>query len=159
MQTTTEDQEPDGAVLRLSTVGRAGRALLLGSLSALFLTGTVVGDDTWWPFGPWRMFATSTPPQGAVTTLRIEERSAGDPRWRPAVLSVRSVGLTRAEVEGRLPRIVREPAMLGTLARTHSRLRPDEPEWEGVRVARDEAVLRDGAPTGEVRTTIVASWP
>jgi hypothetical protein len=91
--------------------------------------------------------------------MRIEVLTGDDPQWRTAPLSVRSVGLTRAEVEGRIPQITADPAMLGTLARSHARLRPRDVPWRAVRVVRDETVLTDGAPTGEIRSTTVASWP
>jgi hypothetical protein len=158
-QPDTVDPVEQPEILRLSGARKTLLALLLAGLSALFLAGTVRGDDTWWPFGPWRMFATSTAPSGAVVAMRIEVMAGDDAIWRPAPLSVRSVGLTRAEVEGRVPRITADPAMLGTLARSHARLRPGDPPWRAVRVVREETVLADGSPTGEIRSTTVASWP
>jgi hypothetical protein len=149
----------DAEVVRLTTPARAGLALLLLGLTALFLAGTVVGQDDWWPFGPWRMFATSTAPSGSIYSLSIEVRRGDDASWVPAALTPTSVGLNRAEVEGRVPQMTRDPDMLGTLARSHARLRPYEPAWRAVRVVRTQVVLSRGTPTGEVRTSTVASWP
>jgi hypothetical protein len=145
--------------LRLPLAGRLWRALLLLVLAALFLAGTAVGQDDWWPFGPWRMFANSTAPSGSVYSLSIEVRAGDDPDWRPASLTPTSVGLNRAEVEGRIPEMTADPAMLGTLAQAHGRLRPDEPAWRAVRVVRTQVVLSGGTPTGEVRTNTLAAWP
>jgi hypothetical protein len=127
-------------------------------LTALFLGGTFVGQDDWWPFSPWRMFSTSTAPSGSVTALRIDVLIGDDPTWQPAPLTPSAVGLNRAEVEGRIPEITSHPEMLGTLAHSHSRLRPDEPAWRAIRVVRHEVQLANRAPTGVVRDTTLAQW-
>lgn len=173
---------PDGtdgseATLRLPAASRAWRLVLLGVVTALFLGGTAVGNDDWWPFGPWRMFATSTAPTGGIAVLAIEVRTGNqrpgpDPveeygnvaqqaldGWRPAPLTLQTVGLNRAEVEGRVPQMLADPSLLGTLAATHSRLRPDEPRWTGVRVVRVETVIKDRKPTGEERRRVLVEWP
>lgn len=159
-RTAPQTAAPEPEVVRLPAASVAWRAVLAAVLAGLFLAGAVVGDDHWWPFGPWRMFSTSTPPSGAVVYMSIEVRTAGDPpgTWRPAPITLQTVGLNRAEVEGRIPQITSDPAMLGTLATSHSRLRPDEPAWTGVRVVRNEAVIVDRKPTGEVRQIVVATW-
>jgi len=145
--------------LTLSRAGIVWRTALAGILAVAFMAGTVLGQDSWWPFGPWRMYATATPATGAVAVLSIEVRVAGDSTWQPAPLRPDTVGLNRAEIEGRIPKVTQDPAMLGSLARTHSRLRPDQPAWVGVRVVRVEQVLVDRRPTGEVRRQVVVSWP
>jgi len=153
-----ERDVPPNDVIRLPRTGRAWRALLLLAVSALFVAGTWVGQDDWWPFSPWRMFSTSTSPSGSVTAMRIDVLIGDDPTWRPAPLAPSAVGLNRAEVEGRIPQITSNPAMLGTLARSHSQLRPDEPAWRAVRVVKHEVLLQNRAPTGAVRDTTLAQW-
>lgn len=147
------------AVDRLRGAGAGWRLLLVPLLAALFVAGALVGDDPWWPFGPWRMFSTSTPPSGAVVYLSIEVRTVDGTGWQQAPLRPETVGLNRAEIEGRVPQIVRDPSLLGTLVRSHARLRPREPAWTAVRVVRTEALLKDRRPTGETVTRVVASWP
>jgi hypothetical protein len=134
------------------------RVLLLAALVTMFGIGSVVGDDHWWPFGPWRMFSTSTPPTGAVVWMSIESREAGSTEFVPAPLTPWTVGLNRAEVEGQIPEILADPSRLGMLAHARSRLRPDLPEWTAVRLVRNEAVIVDRDPTGEVRARVVARW-
>jgi hypothetical protein len=148
----------DEQVLRLGASARAWRTLLLLALTVGFVAGSLVGQDTWWPFSPWRMFSTSTPPSGAVVAMAVEVRTAGETRWRPADLTPASIGLNRAEVEGRVPQIQSEPERLGTLALAHARLEPRSPRWTAVRLVRRESVLLDRRPTGEVRSTVLASW-
>lgn len=146
-------------VVRLSRPGRVWRLGLVLVLVLLFLLGTAVGDDPWWPFGPWRMFSTSTAPTGAVVSTLIEVESADRPgEWVPRPIDPWTVGLNRAEVEGRLDEIRAEPAMLGTLAASHARLRPREPRWTAVRVVFERHHILDGKPTGEVSRVLVASW-
>ena len=145
-------------VVRLPGRARAGLTALLLVLVTLFLAGTAVGEDSWWPFGPWRMFANSTAPSGSIYSLRIEVQRADDPTWQLAPLNPSSVGLNRAEVEGRIPQMTANPKILGTLAHSHSRLRPDEPDWTAVRVVRSEVLLNDGTPTGKVKETPLVEW-
>ena len=146
-------------VIRLPGLARGWRVGFLLVTASLFLAGTAVGTDNWWPFGPWRMYSTSTPPSGSVYSLAIQVREGNDPIWRNANLNPTSIGLTRAEVEGRVPQMTADPDILGTLARSHSRLRPRQAPWVAVRVVRNEALLSGGAPTGQVRSTTVVSWP
>jgi hypothetical protein len=125
--------------------------------SALLTAGTVWGQDDAFPFGPFRMYATSTGTTGTISVPVIAVRTAGGP-WEPAPLTPRAVGMNRAEVEGQLPRIVADPSLLGRLAAAHARLHPDAEPWTGVRLARRATVVTDRVPTGDVRETILAEW-
>jgi hypothetical protein len=162
--TTAIETQPNDDVIRVSPAGRGWRLLLCLVLTSLFLAGTVVGQDDWWPFGPWRMFANATPPSGSVISLRVEVQVDGDradpagPGWQIAPLTPSAVGLNRAEVEGRIPQMTAHPAMLGTLAASHARLRPKAPPWRAVRVVRNEVLLTDGVPNGATRDTVLAQW-
>ncbi len=94
----------------------------------------------------------------SVTSLRIDVQVGTDLTWKPASLNPWTVGLNRAEVEGRIPQMTADPTILGTLAASHSELKPDEPAWRGVRVVRHEVLLADRKPTGEIRETTVVEW-
>lgn len=131
---------------------------MLGVLTALFVAGSIIGQDSWWPFSPWRMFSTSQAPTGAIIAMALEVQTVADPAWRAAPITPWTVGLNRAEVEGRSTQIAADPSMLATLATSHSRLRPDEARWTGVRLVRHETVVVDRRPTGEVRSTELARW-
>lgn len=146
------------SVLRLSRRGRAWRAALVVTLTVGYLGGSLVGDDHWWPLGPWRMFSTSTSPNAAVTVSALQVQTATEPGWRDTALNPPNVGLNRAEVEGRQNQILADPGMLGTLAESHARLNPDDEPWTGVRLVRRSTVLENRAPTGETRERVVAEW-
>lgn len=145
-------------VTRLGRAGRLWRAALLAALAVGYLAGTLVGDDHWWPLGPWRMFSTSTAPTGAVTVSALQVTTGDREGWQDVPLNPWRVGLNRAEVEGRYPQIVADPAMLRTLAEANARLRPDGEPWTGVRLVRRSTLLRDREPTGQTRERVVAEW-
>jgi hypothetical protein len=146
-------------VVRLGTLARSWRAVLVLALSVLFLAGTFAGNDHWWPFSPWRMFSTSQAATGAVWSTGIEVQTADAPgEWVRAPLTPENVGVNRAEVEGRIPQIEADPTRLGTLAASHAALRPEAPAWTALRVVRRQIVVVDRKPTGEVRTEVVAEW-
>jgi len=154
-----ESEPAEPVTLRLGRPAKALLALALLIVTALFLGGTFHGSDAWWPFGPWRMYATSTAPSGPVGSTRIEVRAEGATGWQPAALVPDTVGLNRAEIEGRLPRIEKDPSILGTLIDSHAKLRPHDPAWTAVRVVRSDVLLRNGSPTGETRDTTLVVWP
>jgi hypothetical protein len=153
---------PDGVeqgVVRLSAVARTWRTLVVLTLTVLFCAGSLVGDDHWWPFSPWRMFSTSQAATGSVISTGIEVQTADAPgEWVRAPLTPENVGLNRAEIEGRIPQIVADPSRLGTLATSHAELRPDSAAWTALRVVRRQIVVVDRKPTGEVRTQVLAEW-
>ena len=150
---------PGGAqVERLGPAGLTARLVAGGLALAALLAGTVVGQDDAFPFGPFRMYSTSTQPDGWVTTVALEARLDGGQEWEPVRLSPGRVGLSRAEVEGRRAAFESEPELLGGLARAHARLRPDEPRWTALRLLRVRTVLADHRPTGEVQTRVLATW-
>ena len=146
-------------MVRLSAVARTWRTLVVLTLTALFCAGSLVGDDHWWPFSPWRMFSTSQAATGSVISTGIEVQTADAPgEWVRAPLTPENVGLNRAEIEGRIPQIVADPSRLGTLATSHAELRPDSAAWTALRVVRRQIVVVDRKPTGEVRTQVLAEW-
>ena len=149
---TTEDVD------RLTRPGLAVRLGVGGGALVALLAGTAVGQDDAFPFGPFRMYSTSTQPDGGVSTVALEARLDGGDAWVPVGLSPGRVGLSRAEVEGRRDAIEADPQLLAGLAATHDRLRPDEPAWTGLRLLRVRTVLEDHRPTGEVRTRVLATW-
>ena len=146
-----------GPVVRLSAGRRAVRTTVTLVVAALLTAGTLWGGDDVFPFGPFRMFATSSATTGAISVAAIEVRTApGD--WQPAPLTLRTVGMNRAEVEGQMLRMEAEPELLGSLAGAYARLHPGAEPWVGVRLKRRSTVILDGVPTGEVREAVLAEW-
>lgn len=148
----------DAPVLRLARPGRTWRVVLALALSAAYASGSLVGQDSWWPFGPWRMFATSTAPSGNVTVVALQVTTSADPQWRDSGLTPANIGLNRAEVEGRQLQVAKDPMMLRTLATAHARMHPGDASWTGVRLVRRATVIREGRPTGELQESVLARW-
>jgi hypothetical protein len=146
------------ATARLSVASRTWRGALVLVLAAGYLGGSVVGDDHWWPFAPWRMFSTSTAPTGTVTASALEVQTASNPQWHGTGLNPANVGLNRAEVEGQQPELRADPDMLGSLAESHARLNPGSEPWTGVRLVRRSTVIEDRQPTGETISRVVVEW-
>jgi hypothetical protein len=126
-------------------------------IAVLLTAGTFLGDDHWYPLGPFRMFSTATKPDGFVNALSLEVRTGGS-QWRRSALTPENVGLNRAEVEGRTPELVADPSLLGDLAAAHARLHPADEPWSAVRVVNNRTEIRGGRPTDEVTRTVVATW-
>lgn len=146
-------------VERLTAAGRAWRTGLVLVLAVLFGLGSTVGDDHWWPFAPWRMFSTSTDPNRAVVSTIMEVRTTHTPdEWVWTSLSLRNIGLNRAEVEGRLGQIREDPDMLATIAEAHERLRPHRARFVGIRIVFERHLLEGGKPTGEITREVIATW-
>jgi len=123
--------------------------------AALLLTGTLVGQDDHFPFGPFRMYATRDAPDGMVRSLRVE---AVDATGRVLVVPDSATGLRRAEIEGQGSRLVADPDLLGEVSRAHDRLHPAQPAYEVVRVVATDTVLHDSRPS-EVRSEqVLATW-
>ncbi len=136
---------------------RAWRLGLLAGVAALLTYGTVAGQDDLWPFGPLRMYATSSGPTGAVSVVAIQVRH-GTEAWRDAPLTPGEVGMNRAEVEGQIGRIQADPRLLGELAAAHARLRPGDPAWSWLRLVRRSAQIVDRRPTGGTSDLVLLTW-
>lgn len=139
----------------LTAAGRRVRVAVTLVLAVLTLSGTVVGQDDDFPFGPFRMYSTRDDPNGTVVSTRVE---AVDTSGRVLVVDERSTGLKRAEVEGQVRRFRDRPQLLGALSRAHDRLRPDEPPYAEVRVVERVYELRDSRPTGVASERVVVTW-
>jgi hypothetical protein len=142
--------EPE--VLRLTRSQRRRRHLGAGVVLALLLAGTVWGYDDDFPFGPFRMYATRSDPNTPVISTRAIGLTAAGEEVR---LSGGQVGLRRAEFEGQINRLRREPELLGLLAEAFEEANPDAPELVAVQVVHRRYELSGGLPTGEFIDTVV----
>jgi len=139
----------------LTALGRAARVAATGVGLVLLLAGTVVGQDDAFPFGPFRMYATTDDGNRPVASTRVE---AVDAAGRRFVLTGGSSGLRRAEVEGQMGRFRSDPALLGALARAYARRNPDRPELVRVEIVVRRYALDDRRPTGEHTDAVELVW-
>jgi hypothetical protein len=143
-----------GEVVRLSARARRWRLAAAGAVLGLLAYGTVWGDDDHFPFGPMVQYAFAADPDGTVGDLFVEADDAAGRRVR-VVLSPQGAGIVRAEVEGQLDRIRRDPSWLQALADAHARLHPGEPRYVRLHVRITHTRLRDGTVAG---VEDVATW-
>jgi hypothetical protein len=141
----------------LSATGRALRLSLALVIFGVLTAGAFFANDDAFPFGPFRMYATSDPPTGEVAVVALEAR-VGDGDWTLVHPSAESVGMNVAEFEGQLPRFEQDPELLGAVATSWQRLHPDDPPWTALRIVRQATEVVDRVPTGEVNETVVAEW-
>ena len=121
---------------------------------ALVVLGSVVGDDDNWPFGPFRMYSTTTRSGGTVTLPFFEAVTEGG---RTVELTTDDVGLRRAEVLGQMDRLRADPELLGDLATAHARLHPDAPRLRELRLMTGVHRLKQGRSVS-FDEEVVASW-
>ncbi|HWI00671.1 MAG TPA: hypothetical protein VNT27_10090, partial [Propionibacteriaceae bacterium] len=77
----------------------------------LLLNGSLRMSDDVWPFGPLSQYAFSPPRDATIVITRVEGRLA-DGRRIDLPLQVESAGISRAEIEARIPEITSDPSLL-----------------------------------------------
>jgi len=122
----------------------------------LLLNGSLRLSDDAWPFGPLSQYAFSPPPDATIVITRVEAL-LGDGRRMDLPLRVESSGISRAEIEARIPEITANPALLGSVVDGWTARHPGEPAIRQVWLVQDENRLVDGRP-GPTRLVELASW-
>jgi hypothetical protein len=139
----------------LSPPGRLLRVIATTTAAGLLLAGTVWGEDDHFPFGPFRMYASAVDPDAPAADTRLE---ATDADGRTVLLTALNTGIRRAEIEGQLPRLQQEPALLQLLIGAYERRNPSAPRLTEVRVIIRWHEVRGFQPTGRWTEDVVATW-
>ena len=140
---------------RLGGRGLTARLVATAVGLALLLGGTLVGTDDDFPFGPFRMFATTDKWSAPISIARAEVTDAAG---HTVELTPGNSGVRRAEVEGQLARFRAEPRLLTGLADAYRAHNPDRPAPRSVAVVlRHHQISRSG-PTGRYSDEVVATW-
>ena len=151
---TTAEQSAETDVLRLSPASRRTRLAVTAVILALMLGGTVWGDDSEFPFGPFRMYSTRNDPNTPVISTRVVGLTAAGEEIR---LSGGAVGLRRAEFEGQVDRLRENPSLLASLAEVYAERNPAAEEMVEVQVIHRRYELDDGQSTGDFTDDVVVS--
>ena len=139
---------------RLTPAGRRARGTATAVVLALVLAGSLWGQDDHFPFGPFRMYATTT--KGAVRSVELRGTTS---TGRRVELEPEQLGLRRSEVEGRLPTLLSDPRRLGRLFADQDR-RSHGSRLVEVRLVQRIDVLQRGHPAGSrEKVLVVASRP
>jgi hypothetical protein len=147
--------EPSTGRDSLSPRGRTARMVITAIGVAVLLAGTLFGTDDKFPFGPFRMFATTNAWSEPISIARAE---VVDAQGRVTVLTEANSGVRRAEVEGQLDRFRSQPSALSGLADAYRAHNPSAPKVAKVAVViRHHEISRSG-PTGHYTDEVVAEW-
>jgi hypothetical protein len=139
---------------RLSGGGRRGRGLATVAVIVALLAGTFVGQDDHFPFGPFRMYSTTNKLDGRVNSAVLEGISTTGERFE---IEFNWLGLRRAEIEGQIPIIERDPSHLRHVAEAYERFHPEGPDLSRIELKYEISRLRDGVPVSMEEETL-AVW-
>jgi len=140
-------------------VTRGGLALRVGVAVlgiGLLLNGSLRESDDAWPFGPLSQYAFSPPPDATIVITRVEGRLA-DGRRIDLPLRVGTAGISRAEIEARIPEIRADPSLLRSVADGWSTRNRREPPLVQLYLVQDETTLLHGH-RGPTRLVEITSW-
>jgi hypothetical protein len=150
-----DTQYGDHAMDALTTRGRGVRILVTVLGLAVLLGGTLWGSDDDFPFGPFRMYAGSNPPNDPAPDTRVE---GVDTTGTVVGLDEGSTGIRRAEIEGQQGRYAGDPALLREVADAYAGRHPAAPALIEVRIVIRWHDIRGGRPTGRTSDETVVRW-
>ena len=135
--------------------------------------GSTIGTDYHFPFGPLSQYAgridstggevVSTYVTAEIETHGYQIRQPGDsgPMILEEInvqLKQTRVGLGRADIEGHVGDIVKDPSMLQALARAQSQLQPNAIPYRKLFLKQDTQLLENGKAVGPKSTKVLATW-
>ena len=122
----------------------------------LLLNGSLRMSDDAWPFGPMSQYAFSPPGDTTIVITRVEGLLA-DGRRIDLPLRVETAGISRAEIEARIPEITADPSLLRSVSDGWTSRNPAEPALLQVWLVQDQTRLVSGR-VGPTRLVELASW-
>jgi hypothetical protein len=122
----------------------------------LLLNGSLRMSDDVWPFGPLSQYAFSPAKDATIVITRVEGLLA-DGRRVDLPLRVETAGISRAEIEARIPQITADPSLLRSVADGWRSRHPGGPALLRVWLVQDQTRLVDGR-IGPTRLVELATW-
>ena len=122
----------------------------------LLLNGSLRMSDDAWPFGPLSQYAFSPSGDSTIVITRVEGLLA-DGRRIDLPLRVETAGISRAEIEARIPQITADPSLLRSVADGWTTRHTGEPALLRVWLVQDQTLLIDGR-VGRTRLVELAAW-
>jgi hypothetical protein len=135
--------------------GRNIRIAVTAIVALLVLAGALVGQDSWFPFGPFRMYATADKLNSPIADTRFE---LVDATGVTVELTQYNTGIRRAEIEGQIGRFEKDPALLSVVNAAYVARNPRAPAAVVVRIVIRWDYLKDGVETGQFKDQTVATW-
>lgn len=143
-------------VRRISRPGLAWRVVVALLSIGLLVNGSLRMSDDAWPFGPLSQYAFSPPDDATIVITRVEGQLV-DGRRMDLPLRIGEVGISRAEIEARIPAIEADPSLLRSVADGWTARHTMEPRLEQLWLVQDETRLVDGR-RGPTRLLELATW-
>jgi hypothetical protein len=140
-------------ISRLSCAWRV-TATVLGM--GLLLNGSLRMSDDVWPWGPLSQYAFSPAKDATIVITRVEGLLA-DGRRIDLPLRLESAGISRAEIEVRIPDITTDPSLLESVADGWTARHRSEPALLRLWLVQDQTQLVDGR-VGRTRLLELATW-
>jgi hypothetical protein len=122
----------------------------------LLLNGSLRMSDDAWPFGPLSQYAFSPARDATIVITRVEGLLA-DGRRIDLPLRVETAGISRAEIEARIPEITADPSLLRSVADGWTTGHPTEAALRRVWLVQDQTRLVDGR-VGPTRLAELVTW-
>lgn len=137
--------------LRLGPRARLWRSLAgAAAVGALLFTSTYGSNDDF-PLGPMTQFAFSVKDDGGtISSYWLEADTAAGTHVTLSFDAV-ATGMKRAEIEGQMPRIRRDPPLLQGIADGQRRLHPDRPRLTRIYVVQEIKTLKRGKVVSTMR--------
>lgn len=132
------------------------RVLAALALVVLLVNGSLRLEDDAWPFGPMSQYAFSPPEDDTVVITRVDGLLT-DGRRVELPLRVETAGISRAEIEARIPDIERDPGLLRAVSDGWVARNPRSPRPVELFLVQDETRLHRGRPTSTSQVTL-ARW-
>jgi hypothetical protein len=140
----------------ISRLSLAWRVVVAMVGIGLLLNGSLRMSDDVWPFGPLSQYAFSPPRDATIVITRVEGLRADDRRI-DLPLRVETAGISRAEIEARIPEITSDPSLLRAVVDGWTARHRADPPIRQVWLVQDETRLIDGR-RGPTRLVELASW-
>jgi hypothetical protein len=122
----------------------------------LLLNGSLRMSDDVWPVGPLSQYAFSPAKDATIVITRVEGLLP-DGRRIDLPLRVETAGISRAEIEARIPEITADPSLLRSVADGWSSRHRGEPPLLRVWLVQDQTRLVAGR-VGRTRLVELAAW-
>ena len=151
--TVTEHEADVRPVGRWSLTWRVLATLVL---VVLLLNGSLRLEDKAWPFGPMSQYAFSPPADDTIAITRVYALLADGQRVE-VPLRVETAGISRAEIEARIPSIERDPSLLRTVSDGWTARNPTGPRLVELFLVADRTHLLRGRVRSKDLVTL-AEW-
>lgn len=122
----------------------------------LLLNGSLRMSDDVWPVGPLSQYAFSPAKDTTIVITRVEGLLADGNRI-DLPLRVETAGISRAEIEARIPQITADPSLLRSVADGWTSRHRGKPALMRVWLVQDQTRLVDGR-VGPTRLVELVTW-